>query len=421
MKRFARGNFVFALATTVAASGCAGSLGGSAAVASPTVRASAVARVVIDRGGASAPVTVEARAEAAAWAAGQALSESVARVVLAPEGRWESTSLGELWFPDVAHRETFEPFVTHGQWGDEPSGPRWRSEFVWGAVAFHYGQWLRIGERWAWRFGTDYSPAPVRWRVSGRHVGWSVADVDHWCWLSFDGLFAPSPATRGIRGRAAAPLAATSVEHGHSIGWATDLRGRAPSGNPTTTGAVRSTGDDALEPRAADRWATVVIRDDSALDRFEELSTFESPPSTSVTRVDAAVGATPTAPIAGRAQPSANPVRSATRSGLWSDQERLRAPLVANIAPRFEPWARSMIVRVEPSAPAPQVAPQSAPLPAQPPTTPSSSSSVGFVGASSGPRFAPVVTATPSVPAAMTAVPVRITPTLAGGALRTVR
>lgn len=384
-----------------------------------SARASAVARVVVHRGGTNETLTVEARAEAAGWTAGAALSQAVARVMLAPHGRWQTTSLGELWFPDVAQRETFEPFVTHGQWTDASDGPRWRSVFAWGSVAFHYGRWVRVGDAWAWKFDEAFYSAPVRWRVSGRHVGWSVEGEDRWCWLSFEGLFAPSPATRAIRGRAAAPLATSSVEYASASGWTADLRGRAPTANPSTTGAVGSVDQQTIEPTVGeDRWATVVIRDDAALDRFDEVRSFESAPSVASAPISAALAPTRAVPSSATRETAPTVARAVPRAGLWSDQDRSRAPIVANIAPRFEAFVPG-VVRVEPTT---AVRPS---LPSAEPQTPHTNSSspstipAGGAGGATSLRLAPLARTPAIVPATTVRVP--SLPTLSAGSARTVR
>ncbi|MBL8683775.1 MAG: hypothetical protein JNK05_31675 [Myxococcales bacterium] len=399
--------------------GCASTLSASEPRSLAPTSASAVARVVIDRGAGAAPLTVEARAHAAHVGDGQVLSESVARVILAPHGRWETTSLGEVWFPEVAQRETFEPFVTHGQWSDAPAGPKWQSVFSWGVVAFHYGRWLRVGAEWAWQFDAAYRAAPVRWRVAGRYVGWSVEGDERWCWLSFDGLFAPSPSTRAVRGRAAAPLAAASVDHGFSVGWTADLRGRPPTGNPSTTGAAESDAQSTVEPVtvARDRWATVVIRDDSALDRFDEVRAFETPPSSTSAPIAVPSVVASVTPAIARRDPAATNLRPAARTGLWSDQERARPTIVANIAPRFEPFVRPTSVRVEPvlqpmTAPQPTIEAAPERLPhtnsSTPPVAPYAGGGIGGGGL----RLAPLAT-TPAVATPSVAAPVRVLPAAA--------
>ncbi|MFO0558120.1 MAG: DUF6600 domain-containing protein [Polyangiales bacterium] len=155
----------------------------------------------------SAPTTVHV---AVNITVGQPLVERDVRLALAEHGRWQSSSLGELWIPAVGEREEFVPYVTHGQWVQSAQGPQWSSQFAWGPIVFHYGRWVRVGSSWGWRFDRAYSPSTVLWRRSGSYVGWSVAGHDEWCWLLFDELYAPSPWRSIERGRAAAPIAATS-------------------------------------------------------------------------------------------------------------------------------------------------------------------------------------------------------------------
>jgi len=305
---------------------------------------------------------------------GQPLVERDVRLALAEHGRWQSSSLGELWIPSVAEREEFVPYVTHGQWVQSAQGPQWSTPFAWGPIVFHYGRWVRVGSLWGWRFDRAYSPSTVLWRRSGPYVGWSVAGHDEWCWLLFEELYSPSPWRSIERGRAAAPIAATSrdvarpeIELG--VGW-------GPPGGQIASGET-TRGQQRLESAPRDnRWATVVIRDERAEQEFEQLSEYEQ--STPATH-SPVPSSQPSSPVANARQaPSFTRVTPSASGTLWGDQERLRAPTVANIDPRFTPHAmvRTPMAQVQPSAPAqePSAPRVTAPTPS---LTPSSSAVVG--------------------------------------------
>jgi hypothetical protein len=266
---------------------------------------------------------------------GQPLVERDVRLALAEHGRWIRSSLGDLWIPAVAEREEFVPYVTHGQWVQTAQGPQWSSPFVWGPIVYHYGRWVRLGSRWAWRFGPVYAPSTVRWRRSGSYVGWSVSGYDEWCWLLLDELYAPSPSRLIERGRAAEPIAATSREIARpelelGIGWGPQGR---PHGADGTTRGPERLGSASSDPR----WSTVVIRDERAEQAFEQLVQYEH----SLPALHSAVPVSPSSSTVTRARmaPSVTPATPSAPATLWSDQERLRAPDVANIEPRWTPHA----------------------------------------------------------------------------------
>lgn len=333
---------------------------------------------------------------------GQPLVERDARIALAEHGRWETTSLGELWMPDVGQREEFVPYATHGQWVESARGPQWQSTFGWGPIVFGYGQWVRVGRAWGWRFGARYAGASVLWRRAGSHVGWSVAGADEWYWLALEELYGAPVWRRVVRGPAAAPLLASSVEagpepFGRGMG-AAPIGGLHRADEPGDTVRAQSRLESA--PRE-DRWATVVIRDERANERFEELQSYEhSVPATMPT-------ATPrlTAPTGGpqivarvRANPAANRAPEPSVRALWSDQERARAPIVANINPSFRP--HGLVPMIAPAQPAPN---PTLAQPAQPtqPTQPGPMPTPSMGGGG----YAPMVTTHPPAPVVAPTVP----------------
>ena len=328
---------------------------------------------------------------------GQPLAERDARLALAEHGRWETTSLGELWLPEVGQREEFVPYATHGQWVESARGPQWQSTFGWGPIVFGYGQWVRVGRAWGWRFGARYGGASVLWRRSGSHVGWSVAGADEWYWLALEELYGAPVWRRVVRGPAAAPLLASSVEaapepYGRGMG-AAPIGGLHRADEPGDTVRAQSRLESA--PRS-DRWATVVIRDEPANERFEELQSYEhSLPATMPTATPRVVGPAggPQLVARVRANPAANRAPEPNARALWSDQESSRAPIVANINPSFRP--HGLVPMVAPAQPSPTLAQPMQPMqPMQP--VPSIGGGGGYVPM--GATRTPAATVTPTVP-----------------------
>ncbi len=91
-------------------------------------------------------------------------------------GAWETVpEIGAVWLPrGVA--AGWAPY-RDGRWAwIEPWGWTWVDAAPWGFAPFHYGRWLRLGERWAWSPGERsarpvYAPALVAWTGSGATVG----------------------------------------------------------------------------------------------------------------------------------------------------------------------------------------------------------------------------------------------------------
>jgi hypothetical protein len=257
----------------------------------------------------------------------------------------------------------------------------------------------------------------VRWRRSGAFVGWAVAGVDGapWCWLALEALYAPDLSSRVLRGRAALPVAAVATDlepgwHREPSGMFADVRGRHRDETDTTTRAI-TVGEPDVE-RPANRWGTVVIRDDEALARWDSVRSYETPPSERASEPTQSMAASrlagPRAPaVASRAGSSPRgPIAPSSR--LWSDQERSRPAPVADLHARFEPYAPRVLGPArEPASPAAQ--PSYAPRAAEPPVIQGAGGGVGGFAARGG------GVATPA-----TVTPVTVTPSarpgLAGGA-----
>lgn len=104
---------------------------------------------------------------------GTALTFDYIHDYLAPFGKWyETDDYGFVWRP-FAMRKDWQPF-TEGKWQLTDQGWLWISNFDWGWLTFHYGNWVRhkiIG--WCWVPGYDWSPAQVTWYWTENFVGWA--------------------------------------------------------------------------------------------------------------------------------------------------------------------------------------------------------------------------------------------------------
>ncbi|WP_428490018.1 DUF6600 domain-containing protein [Rhodopila sp.] len=96
-------------------------------------------------------------------------------------GSWsQAPAYGEVWYPPVP--ATWVPY-REGHWAYvAPWGWTWVDDASWGFAPFHYGRWLRIGDRWAWTPGTVavasppvYAPALVSFIGIGAGVALGAA------------------------------------------------------------------------------------------------------------------------------------------------------------------------------------------------------------------------------------------------------
>ena len=96
-------------------------------------------------------------------------------------GSWsQAPDYGEVWYPPVP--DTWVPY-REGHWAYvAPWGWTWVDDASWGFAPFHYGRWLRIGDRWAWTPGTVavasppvYAPALVSFIGIGAGVALGAA------------------------------------------------------------------------------------------------------------------------------------------------------------------------------------------------------------------------------------------------------
>ncbi len=284
-------------------------------------------------------------------------SEARARAALAPYGRWEVDAIGAVWVPSLPPGETFVPYVTHGSWEPSNIGPRWESEVPWGPLTFSYGRWVPFGAGWGWRYGAAFDPASIVWRRGGGYVGWSA--FDFWCFVLAEALYGPGLSSRAVRGPAAAPLVAGTVvgpaPDRTAPGLVVDLRGRRHDGGGRTTRAPdppreedSARSDASPAGRDASRWSTVVIRDEAAIARWQQLAELEVIPGTSIHEDDllwdpgprartapvvaGRAGSSPTGPVTGTvARPAGIPTVSAGMVPFWSG----RAPAI--VRPASEP------------------------------------------------------------------------------------
>jgi len=98
---------------------------------------------------------------------------------LAPYGTWMLTGdYGWCWHPDaaIAANPEWRPYYDMGQWVYSENGWFWQSNYGWGDIPFHYGNWVVIpGNGWMWVPGYTWGPAWVFWRESASdgYIGWA--------------------------------------------------------------------------------------------------------------------------------------------------------------------------------------------------------------------------------------------------------
>ena len=98
---------------------------------------------------------------------------------LAPYGTWvQVEGYGWCWRPDTAINANpdWRPYYDMGQWVYTENGWFWQSDYTWGDIPFHYGNWIRDPNYgWLWVPGYTWGPAWVFWRqaeVDGC-IGWA--------------------------------------------------------------------------------------------------------------------------------------------------------------------------------------------------------------------------------------------------------
>jgi hypothetical protein len=98
---------------------------------------------------------------------------------LAPFGTWvQVAGYGWCWHPDAAINlnPDFRPYYDNGQWVYTENGWFWQSNYTWGDIPFHYGNWIidpTYG--WLWVPGYTWGPAWVFWRQAEADgcIGWA--------------------------------------------------------------------------------------------------------------------------------------------------------------------------------------------------------------------------------------------------------
>lgn len=116
-----------------------------------------------------------ATATAAVTPAPVRLDSAAMHLALDRYGAWrDHPAYGQIWEPtQESAGADFVPYGTRGEWVFTSAGWYWQSELAWGWVAFHYGRWVQLEERWAWVPGSTFAPAWVDWRYGSGWVGWS--------------------------------------------------------------------------------------------------------------------------------------------------------------------------------------------------------------------------------------------------------
>lgn len=95
-------------------------------------------------------------------------------------GEWvEDDEYGRVWrpYPNTVG-VNFTPYETAGSWVATDDGWTYASDWDWGWLAFHYGQWAWLDDDayWCWVPDYTYSPAWVDWRTGGGYVGWTPTE-----------------------------------------------------------------------------------------------------------------------------------------------------------------------------------------------------------------------------------------------------
>lgn len=131
---------------------------------------------------------------------------------LSPHGTWlEKPGLGTVWKPNPSVVGTdFYPYLTGGKWQLTEYGWTWKSQWKWGWIPFHHGQWVEtIDHGWVWVPDDVWAPAWVEWKVGDGFVGWVptapsvyanwTASYDpRWAWMQLQDLAAPDLARQRI-------------------------------------------------------------------------------------------------------------------------------------------------------------------------------------------------------------------------------
>jgi hypothetical protein len=98
---------------------------------------------------------------------------------LAPFGTWiQVAGYGPCWRPDAAIKlnPDFRPYYDNGQWVYTDNGWFWQSDYTWGDIPFHYGNWI-IDPTYGWLWVPDYTwgPAWIFWRQAEAdgYIGWA--------------------------------------------------------------------------------------------------------------------------------------------------------------------------------------------------------------------------------------------------------
>lgn len=94
---------------------------------------------------------------------------------LQPYGQWvQDPDYGRVWRPDPSVvGENFTPYETAGSWVNTDYGATFSSDWDWGWLPFHYGQWEWFdGGYWGWCPDYVWGPGWVDWRYGGGYIGW---------------------------------------------------------------------------------------------------------------------------------------------------------------------------------------------------------------------------------------------------------
>jgi len=125
------------------------------------------------------PVTAAPPALVPEAAPAQEVNFDYFQAQLAPFGTWvEVPGYGQCWSPSqaIAANPDWRPYYDFGQWVYTDNGWFWQSDYTWGDIPFHYGNWIRDpGYGWLWVPGYTWGPSWVFWRQAEADgcIGWA--------------------------------------------------------------------------------------------------------------------------------------------------------------------------------------------------------------------------------------------------------
>jgi hypothetical protein len=115
--------------------------------------------------------------------AGKPVTQATFDAALGELGDWKVLpGVGRVWKPSPrAVGIGFRPYLTNGTWRHGEQGWEFDSEWPWGWVVFHYGNWAQADkDGWVWIPGTQWAPSWADWRYGGGVVAWAPLPPSGW-------------------------------------------------------------------------------------------------------------------------------------------------------------------------------------------------------------------------------------------------